>query len=239
MDEASSSVGPSAPATVLVTGASRGIGLEFVRAFLERGARVIAGARNPTTASALSTLLEQHSEQLQVVQLDVADERSVSDMADTVGSLPINLLLNNAGILHVETLENMDVQNVLRQFQVNALGALMVTHALLPNLKEGSKVVNLTSRMGSLEDNNSGGYYGYRMSKAAMNMVTRSLAVDLKKRGITVVAMHPGMVQTDLTRGYGMMTAAESVAAMNQVIDQLSLEQTGQFLQYQGTSVPW
>ncbi|MFO0657770.1 MAG: SDR family oxidoreductase [Polyangia bacterium] len=232
MDETSSEAGQPAIGTVLVTGASRGIGLDFVRAWLERGAHVIAGCRNPTSASALGTLMSEYGERLRVMQLDVVDERSVETMAGAIGNQPIDLLINNAGILQVETLENMDFASILDQFKVNALGALHVTRSLLSNLRDGAKIINITSRMGSLDDNTSGGYYGYRMSKAALNMATRSLAVDLKNRGIIVVAMHPGMVQTDLTRGFGMLTAAESVAGMNQVIDKLTIEQSGLFLHY-------
>lgn len=225
--------------SVLVTGASRGIGLEFVRAYLNLGANVIAAARNPAQASDLQQLLEAHPEQLRLMQLDVKDERSVELLDGAIGNTAIDLLINNAGILQVETLENMDYASIVEQFRVNALGSLLVTHALLGNLTDGARVVNITSRMGSLDDNTSGGYYGYRMSKAALNMATRSLAVDLKGRGIVVVAMHPGMVQTDMTRGFGMLTPAESVAGMVQVIDKLTPEQTGQFLHYQGTTLPW
>lgn len=225
--------------SVLVTGASRGIGLEFVRAYLGRGAYVIAAARNPSSASELQQLLSEFPEQLRLMQLDVKDDRSVELLDGAIGNTPIDLLINNAGILQVETLENMDFGSVLEQFRVNALGALQVTHALLGNFTDGARIVNITSRMGSLDDNTSGGYYGYRMSKAALNMATRSLAVDLKGRGIVVVAMHPGMVQTDMTRGFGMLTPTESVVGMVEVIDKLALDQTGQFLHYQGTTLPW
>lgn len=224
----------------MVTGASRGIGLEFVRQWLERGAKVIAGARNPNAASDLSTLLDRYTEKrLRLIELDVADERSVEHLASAIGNTEIDILINNAGILTVETLDNMDFGAILEQFKVNALGALRVTHALLGNLRDGSRIINMTSRMGSLDDNTSGGYYGYRMSKAALNMATRSLAVDLKSRGIVVIAMHPGMVQTDMTRGFGMLTPEASVAGINQVIEKLTLEQSGLFLHYQGTPLPW
>ena len=239
MDESNQSPSPRASRSVLVTGASRGIGLEFVRTYLGRGASVIAAARNPTTASELQQLGEQYPDQLRLMQLDVKDERSVELLDGAIGNTPIDLLINNAGILHVETLENMDFSSVLEQFRVNALGALQVTQALLGNFSDGARIVNMTSRMGSLDDNTSGGYYGYRMSKAALNMATRSLAVDLKGRNITVIAMHPGMVQTDMTRGFGMMTPAESVASMVEIIEKLTPAQSGQFLHYQGTTLPW
>lgn len=227
------------PFTVLVTGASRGIGLEFARAWLARGAYVIATARMPAAATELQTLREQYSEQLRIMQLDIKDERSIELLSGALGNTQVDLLINNAGIMHVESLDSMDFASIMEQFKVNALGPLHVTQSLLQNLIDGAKVVNLTSRMGSLDDNTSGGYYGYRMSKAALNMATRSLAVDLKSRDIIVIAMHPGMVQTDMTRGFGMMTPAESVASINQIIDGLTMEQSGLFLHYQGTTLPW
>jgi NAD(P)-dependent dehydrogenase (short-subunit alcohol dehydrogenase family) len=239
MDDNQSEDANSHHPTVLVTGASRGIGLEFVRQWLERGSQVIAAARNPGSSSALSALLDRHPDHLRVMQADVADERSVELMASALGNTEIDILINNAGVLTVETLDNMDFSALLEQFKINALGAVRVTHALLNNLREGARIINMTSRMGSLDDNTSGGYYGYRMSKAALNMATRSLAVDLKSRGIAVIAMHPGMVQTDMTRGFGMLTPEASVVGINQVIDKLTLEQSGLFLHYQGTPLPW
>ena len=225
--------------TVLVTGASRGLGLEFARTWLARGAYVIATVRHTGSSEELATLQKENPERLRLMQLDVKEERSIELLASALGKTPIDLLINNAGVLHVETIANMDFSRVLEQFRVNALGALHVTCSLLNNLTEGARVVNVTSRMGSLDDNTSGGYYGYRMSYAAQNMATRSLAVDLRSRGITVVAMHPGMVQTDMTRGFGMLTAAESVDVMNDVIAGLTLAQSGLFLHYQGTTLPW
>ncbi len=239
MDDNQSEGAHSDNPTVLVTGASRGIGIEFVRQWLARGSQVIACCRNPGSSSELSALLDRHPDQLRVMQADVADERSVELMASALGNTSIDILINNAGILTVETLDNLDFGALLEQFKVNALGALRVTHALLGNLADGARIINMTSRMGSLDDNTSGGYYGYRMSKAALNMATRSLAVDLKSRGIVVIAVHPGMVQTDMTRGFGMLTPEASVAGINQVIDKLTLEQSGLFLHYQGTPLPW
>jgi len=241
MDEHQSEEAKPPQFTVLVTGASRGIGLEFVKQWLERGAVVFAGARNPNESTELSALLDNpdHEGRLRLVQLDVADERSVEHLSGAIGTAEIDLLINNAGVLTVETLDNMDFGAIMEQFKINALGALRVTHALLGSLRDGARIINMTSRMGSLDDNTSGGYYGYRMSKAALNMATRSLAVDLKARGMIVIAMHPGMVQTDMTRGFGMLTAEASVNGINQVIDKLTLDQSGLFLHYQGTPLPW
>ena len=235
----------TSPPTILITGANRGIGLEFVKQWLARGAQVIATARDPGNATELQALLDQYSnagprgEPLRIMQLDIRDERSVELLASSLGSTKLDLLINNAGVLSVEALDGLDFNSIIEQFMVNALGALRVTAALLGNLRDGARIVNMTSRMGSIDDNTSGGYYGYRMSKAALNMATRSLAVDLKGRGIVVIAMHPGMVQTDMTRGYGMLSPTESVAGMIEVIERLRLDQSGLFLHYQGTALPW
>lgn len=217
----------------VVTGANRGIGLALAAALAKRGGHVVATCR--TSSPALDAL------GVEVVSgVDVATDAGIAALVAAVGSRAIDLLVNNAGILvWGDQLGALNLDGIRKQFEVNALAPLRVTDALRDRLGKGAKVALITSRMGSIEDNGSGGAYGYRMSKAALNMATRSLAVDLKSRGIIVVAMHPGMVQTDLTRGFGMLTPAESVSGMNQVIDKLTLEQTGLFLHYQGTTLPW
>ena len=226
----------------LVTGGGRGIGRAISIGLAQDGAAVAVNyTRDEEAAQATVDAIAALGGRAKAYRASVEsfdDDRAMVE-AVLADFGKIDILINNAGILSVETLDNMDFGAVLEQFKVNALGALRVTHALLGSLGEGSRIINMTSRMGSLDDNTSGGYYGYRMSKAALNMATRSLAVDLKSRGIIVVAMHPGIVQTDMTRGFGMLTAAESVAGMNEVIAGLSLDQTGLFLHYQGTTLPW
>lgn len=239
MQEMSSESGQPAIGTVLVTGASRGIGLDFVRAWLERGVQVIAGCRNPTGASALGTLMSEHGERLRVMQLDVTDERSVETMAGALGNLNIDLLINNAGILQVESLENMDFASIIEQFKVNALGALQVTRALLSNLRDGAKIINITSRMGSLDDNTSGGYYGYRMSKAALNAGAKSLAIDLAPQGAAVAILHPGFVRTRMTGGNGQLEPAESARMLIARIDALDAANSGTFWHANGDVLPW
>ena len=164
----------------------------------------------------------------------VADE-----LARRVAGVAIDLLINNAGILTVESLPTPDLDAVRKQFEVNAVAPLAVTAALLPHLAKGSKVAIITSRMGSIADNGSGSYYGYRMSKAAVNAAGVSLARDLAPRGIAVVLLHPGMVKTDMTRGHGQIEAADSVRGLLARIDALGPETTGRFWHMNGEELPW
>lgn len=154
------------------------------------------------------------------------------------------MLINNAGIIQRVMLENLDFDSIREQFEINALGALRMTHALLPNLKSGSKIVLMTSRMGSIADNTSGSSYGYRMSKVALSMALsmagKSLAHDLKPRGIAVAILHPGLVQTCMTNFIANgITPEESVKGLLARIDQLTLENTGTFWHANGEVLPW
>ena len=151
----------------------------------------------------------------------------------------INILINCAGLLHCETLEQMDFENILQQFEVNSLAPLRVTHSLLKTLYRGSKVAIITSRMGSVEDNTSGAYYGYRMSKAAVNMAGKSLANDLCHDGIVVGLLHPGFVKTRMTGFNGDVTPEESAANLFNRIEELELQQSGSFIHANGQKLPW
>jgi len=172
--------------------------------------------------------------------VDITSDESVAALRERLGDRPIHTLINNAGILQRVTLDDLDFDSIRQQFEVNALGALRVTHALLPLLHEGSKVVMMTSRMGSIEDNTSGSSYGYRMSKVALSMAGKSLAHDLKSRGIAVAILHPGLVQTRMTNFTpGGITPEESVKGLLQRIDELTLENTGTFWHANGEVLPW
>lgn len=220
-------------ATYLVTGANRGIGLEYCRQLKERGDEVIAVCRSSTDElNNLGVRVEDG--------VDVSDDRTVEQLAKRIGDRPLDVLINNAGILEKVSLENLEIESILRQFDINAVGALRLTRALLGNLKEGSKVVMMTSRMGSIEDNTSGGSYGYRMSKAALSMAGKSLALDLKPKGIAVAILHPGLVSTRMT-GFSQagITPEESVGGLLQRIDELNLENTGTFWHAKGEVLPW
>ena len=217
--------------TILVTGASRGIGLELCRQLRQAGHRVIAACRTaPDELRSLGCRI--------IDGVEVTDDATVARLAAEVGGDRIDVLVNNAGILARDSLDDLDFDGMRRQFEVNALGPLRVTRALLPNLGAGSKVVIITSRMGSIADNSSGGYYGYRMSKAAVNIAGVSLARDLRGRGIAVLLLHPGMVATEMTGRHGI-PAAEAAANLVARIESLGMEQTGSFHHANGEPLPW
>jgi len=220
-------------ATYLVTGANRGIGFEYCRQLQARGETVVAVCR--TASDELKQL------GVEVVDgINITSGDSVADLRKRLGDRAIAVLINNAGILKRVTLENLDFDSIREQFEVNALGALRVTHALLSNLPAGSKVVLMTSRMGSIGDNTSGNSYGYRMSKVALSMAGKSLAHDLKPRGIAVAILHPGLVQTRMTNfTSGGITPEASVKGLLARVDELTLENSGTFWHANGEVLPW
>ena len=216
----------------VVTGANRGIGLELCRRLREQGAAVAAVCRS--RSSELDAL------GVRVIDgVDVTDDAGVARLARELGDEPVDLLINNAGILMRESIEDLDFDRVRRQLEANALGPLRVTKALLPKLGPGSKVAIITSRMGSIGDNASGGYYGYRMSKAAVNAAGRSLAHDLEPRRIAVVILHPGFVATDMTNNSGSVAPEDAARDLLARIGELTLEKTGRFLHANGEELPW
>jgi NAD(P)-dependent dehydrogenase (short-subunit alcohol dehydrogenase family) len=217
--------------TYLVSGASRGIGLELCRQLVRAGHRVIAVCR--VASDDLRNL------GCRVIDgIDVTDDAAVARLAAEMSGEKIDVLVNNAGILARDSLDALDFDAMRRQFETNTLAPLRVTHALLPNLGAGSKVVIITSRMGSIADNGSGGYYGYRMSKAAVNIAGVSLARDLRDRDIAVLLLHPGMVATEMT-GHQGVPAAEAARNLVARIESLGLEQSGSFHHANGEPLPW
>ncbi|MBE9079551.1 SDR family oxidoreductase [Romeria aff. gracilis LEGE 07310] len=220
-------------ATYVVTGANRGIGYEYCRQLTERGDRAIAVCRS------ISEPLQQLGIQVED-GVDITAEKDVSALAHRLAGTPIDGLINNAGILERVSLDDLDFDSMRQQFEVNALGMLRMTQALLPLMHDGSKVAIMTSRMGSIGDNTSGGSYGYRMSKAATSMAGKSLAHDLKPRGIAVAILHPGLVSTRMT-GHTDSGISPEAAVKNllQRIDQLTLENTGTFWHANGEELPW
>lgn len=220
-------------ATYLVTGANRGIGYEYCRQLQARGDRVIAVCRST------SEELQQLGVQVEA-GIDITSDDSVADLQNRLSDQGIDVLIHNAGILKRMTLDSLDFGSIREQFEVNALGPLRVTQALLPHLQAGSKIVLMTSRMGSIGDNTSGGSYGYRMSKVALSMAGKSLAHDLKPRGIAVAILHPGFVQTQMTNFTANgITPEESVQGLLARIDQLTLENSGTFWHANGEVLPW
>ena len=218
--------------TTLVIGANRGIGLEMAKCFKARGDTVIAACRK--SGDALPKL------GVEIVEaIDVASPASAAALTKAIGDRSLVVVVVVAGILKGVDLETFDVAAIREQFEVNALGPLRLARAVLPRVARGGKIAFLTSRMGSIGDNSSGSHYGYRMSKAALNAGGKSLAIDVRDRGISVVLLHPGYVQTDMTGGRGDVDAAESAARLVARIDALGIETTGGFLHADGTTLPW
>ncbi len=216
----------------VVTGSNRGIGLELVRQLQESGASVLAACRQ--TSEGLDSL------ELEVVQgIDVCSAEGVRQLAEAIGDRRIDLLINNAGILLRESLDAMDFDAIEQQFRINAVGPLRITHGLLTKLDEGSKVAIVTSRMGSIGDNTSGSRYGYRMSKAAVNMAGVSLARDLAAQRIPVVLLHPGYVRTRMTGLQGNWGPAEAARGLLDRIEELSMATSGRFWHASGEELPW
>ena len=227
---------------IVVTGANRGIGLEFVKQYLARGESVVAAVREPQAAEALRALAGASPERLRVLACDVGDDASVADFARALGDAAVDVLINNAGVGGGWTaLDAVDTADALRVYSINALGPLRVTRALLPNLlKAGTrKVAHISSGMGSIGDNNSGGAYAYRMSKAALNMASRSMAVDLRDREVTSVVFNPGWVQTDMGGSGAPLAVGDSVRALIARIDGLTLADSGKFLDWKGPTYEW
>ena len=218
--------------TVVITGANRGIGLELARQFRKRGDEVVAACRKSS-----DELAKLDVEAVEGV--DVADDAGVGRLAASLEGRTVDVLVNCAGILSDESLGDLDFDRMRRQYEINSLGPLRVTAALRENLVQGSKVAIITSRMGSIEDNTSGGRYGYRMSKAAVNMAGRSLANDLKDVGVAVAILHPGFVRTEMTGHQGLIDPPESAAGLIARIDEVTLETTGSFWHTNGEVLPW
>ena len=222
-------------ANVVITGANRGIGLELTKLFAARGDKVTAVCRES------SAELDDIADQI-VSGIDVTDETAVAGLQTMLAELldgPLDILVNNAGIFLNETLDDMDLDSIRRQLEINTLAPLNMVHSLLPLLTEGSKIANITSRMGSVADNTSGAYYGYRASKAALNAVGKSLAMDLKPEGIAVAQLHPGFVQTRMVGFNGDITPAEAAAGLLARIDELTLDNSGGFWHSNGQLLPW
>jgi len=221
--------------TALITGAAGGIGRELARQLAERGATVIAVCRKPTADfGPLPVRVE--------AGIDIATDEGCAALAARVAGVPLDLVIHNAGVLSEESLDALDAGAAVRirqQFEVNALAPLRLTALLAPQLVKGAKLVLITSRMGSMADNTSGGYYGYRMSKAALNAAGRSLAHDLAPRGVSVTMLHPGFVRTPMTGGRGDVDAATAARNLIARIDELTPATSGSFRHANGSPLPW
>ncbi len=218
--------------SVVITGCNRGIGLSFAALYQSRGWQVYA-------------LCRQRSEQLSALGvnviegIDVADSNVASSLQQALSGVNIDLLINNAGVLRNEVLGDLDFDSIRQQFEVNTLGPLKVTEALLPQLVKGAKITFITSRMGSIADNGSGGRYGYRMSKVSLNIAAVSVAKDVASRDIAVAILHPGLVGTEMIGGHGDITPEQAAERLVNRIDELTMKTSGTFWHSNGDVLPW
>jgi NAD(P)-dependent dehydrogenase (short-subunit alcohol dehydrogenase family) len=227
--------------SVLITGANRGLGLEFAKQYADSGYRVFATAREPARASELSALAARCSN-LSVHALEVTDGASVQTLSRELQSEAIDILINNAGVMGPkrQKLGQIDYDGMLETFQINTIGPLRVAESFVEQVARSQHklMVAITSGMGSISDS-SGGSYAYRASKAALNMSFHSLALDLKARGIIAFVINPGWVQTDMGGSSAPLSASASIAAMRKVFDGMTLEKSGSFMNYSGGTYDW
>ncbi len=228
--------------SILITGTNRGIGLEFVKHYLKNNEKVIATCRNRNSAKDLLELKNTTSN-LSLLELDVSKPNSIDEFTSKIADQPIDTFINNAGVFGPRNIEfgNFNAKEWLDVFKVNTIAPLLITQKILKNLRLGKdkKLVFISSKVGSIEDNTEGGMYIYRTSKTALNQVIKSLSIDLKEENFIVVALHPGWVQTDMGGPNALIDTKTSVKGMIEVIGNLTSKNTGKFYNYDGSSIPW
>lgn len=229
---------------VLITGTNRGIGLEFVRQYAMNGWRVHACCRNPTSADALNRLAAQYLDRISVHELDVVDHQQIEQLAETLSTESIDLLINNAGVYpftHGDAFGETDYDAWQYAFAVNTMAPLKMIEAFVRQVARSQikTIVTITSKMGSIADNRGGGSYIYRSSKAAVNIVMKSLSIDLSDKRITAILLHPGWVKTDMGGPGALISAEQSVTGMRRVLEHLQSEDSGKFYAFDGQIVPW
>lgn len=230
--------------TVLITGTNRGIGLEFVRQYAKDGWRVLACCRKPAAAEALNHLAVEYPGQITIHSLDVANHSQIEQLSQALSEQTIDLLINNAGVYpadHGDTFGKTDYAAWAYAFEVNTMAPLRMVEAFIQQISssELKTIIIITSKMGSIADNRGGGSYIYRSSKSAVNIVMKSLSIDLDSSRITVVLLHPGWVRTDMGGPNGLISIEESVTGMRRVIGNLKSEDSGKFYAFDGQIVPW
>ncbi len=218
---------------ILITGSNRGIGLALTQHYLNNGDTVYAVCRK--ASKELVQLKGIHI----IEGIDVTQDNDLLILKESLGTITLDILINNAGIMSEEVLGNIDFLAIEHQFKVNAIGPLKTTETLLDHLSAGAKVALVSTRMGSISDNGSGGFYGYRMSKTALNSAGKTLAQDLKPKGISVAMLHPGFVQTDLVNNAGDVTPTQAAEGLVQRIEELTLQTSGTFWHANGEVLPW
>jgi len=226
--------------TLFITGANRGLGLEFVRQYAIDGWQVIASCRDPVEAKALQSLKINYAN-ISIIKLDVANFNEIHQVAESLKNVTIDLLINNAGIYLDRATDLINVNDWVQTFKVNSIAPVILLNAFKNHLasSELKKTVTLSSKMGSIDDNTKGGSYLYRSSKAAVNMAIKNVSIDFKPLGISVATLHPGWVQTDMGGPDGLIDIPTSVNGLRLVINNLSLANTGQFIDYEGKLIAW
>ena len=228
--------------SILITGTNRGIGLEFVKHYLKNNEKVIATCRNKNSAKDLLEL-ENTTSNLSLLELDVSKPNSIDEFTSKIADQPIDTFINNAGVFGPRNIEfgNFNAKEWLDVFNINTIAPLIITQKILKNLRLGKdkKLVFISSKVGSIEDNTEGGMYIYRTSKTALNQVIKSLSIDFKDENFITVALHPGWVQTNMGGPNALIDTKTSVKGMIKVIDNLTPKNTGKFYNYDGSSIPW
>ena len=227
---------------ILITGANRGLGLGFAKKCLKKDVHVLATVRDIKGSKELLALKEKFPNNLEIFELDLLKESAGNTLANFLGERPIDILINNAGVGSTnQHFEAVSPKPWLEVLKVNLIAPLIITQSIINNVKKGSdkKIYFLSSQLGSIGDNASGGMYIYRSSKTGLNQVVKSLSVDLKPQGITVVSLHPGWVKTDMGGPNAPVSIDESIEGMMQVIDATDIRDTGRFLNYDGKELPW
>ena len=228
---------------ILVTGANRGLGLGLVKKFLKNNEKVICTTRNISKSKELTLCKEKYNDNLEICELDLLDKESPNILSNFLGDMPIDLFINNAGVIghSAQHFKSVSLNHWIDVLKVNLISPLLITQSIIKNVEKSSegKIYFISSKVGSIEDNKSGGMYIYRSSKTALNQVVKSLSIDLKPLGISVISLHPGWVRTEMGGPNALISVEESVNGMIDVISNTSIINSGQFINYDGTRLPW
>ena len=228
---------------ILVTGANRGLGLGLVKKFLKNNEKVICTTRNISKSKELILCKEKYNDNLEICELDLLDKDSPNILSNFLGDETIDLFINNAGVIghSAQHFKSVSSNHWLEVLKVNLIAPLLITQSIIKNIGKSSerKIYFISSKVGSIEDNKSGGMYIYRSSKTALNQVVKSLSIDLKPLGISVISLHPGWVRTEMGGPNALISVEESVNGMIDVISNTSIINSGQFINYDGTRLPW
>ena len=228
---------------ILVTGANRGLGLGLVKKFLKNNEKVICTTRNISKSKELILCKKKYNDNLEICELDLLDKESPNILSNFLGNEPIDLFINNAGVIghSAQHFKSVSLNHWLDVLKVNLIAPLLITQSIIKNIEKSSerKIYFISSKVGSIEDNKSGGMYIYRSSKTALNQVVKSLSIDLKPLGISVISLHPGWVRTEMGGPNALISVEESVNGMVDVIYNTSIVNSGEFINYDGTRLPW